>query len=711
MTGMSSPVSEPETQTRFPKLKTINEWWSRRILTIPSDGIVRPRPTTILVCSLIIFFLAVGVRLLHWQDSHVRIVSGAGSLAGVFDRYSKEAERMIEDRSVLFPRERPTNGDARMLVHPPGYAMLLAAILKLSNNPYPLLWIVQIIADALAAVCVFLIAIELLPMMAALIGGLLVALSPHLAYYSLILSPDSLPILPILLAIYLIILAMKRPRLLMIILAGVLIGLSCWLRANALALAPFLALLVFGLFQGRQRWHYALALLLATIVVVAPITIRNLIIFHHFIPISIAAGENLAEGIGNYDPEGKLGMPRSDREQRVKDVEWSGRADYGGSLWSPDGIERDHMRWNRAVGVIRSRPVWFLGVMLRRAGFMLRYNDSRDHEFPFSTAVVPVVSVEPGFSNPLVQTGDRQPQWMNLPAVVVVGQSVLAQSLAVNDEASPVWSTSPNDLMAQGAALTSQTAIALDANGQSLHITGDNSAYGDQFVSAPIDVEKNTDYVLTVPARLLYSDVAIKVTSADRRITLGSMNLLATPAERKRKSADSSEGVALSTFAVALQLAFASGNRTQICLVISNNSTPSAMPEVRIGTVSLFKMGATPAIWTRLPRSAVRSIQRNLFTTAHLLPLVILGVVLMLIAGQWRIMAILLAVPLYYLSAQSVLSTEYRYILGIHYFLFIFAGVMLSSLLALIWAGASRLIAKTRRNIGSQAKGDDRRQV
>jgi len=80
--------------------------------------------------------------------------------------------------------------------------------------------------------------------------------------------------------------------------------------------------------------------------------------------------------------------------------------------------------------------------------------------------------------------------------------------------------------------------------------------------------------------------------------------------------------------------------------------------------------------WTRAPRLAVRAAQK-LFITALDLPLVLLGLFILARTRQTRALAVLLAVPLYYLCAQSALHTEYRYVLAVHYFLFIAAAAPL----------------------------------
>src|SRR5437773_2202624 len=124
----------------------------------------KPQPTSrrLIITGTAIFLLAVGVSFLHWQDSHEEIVGGRVSLSGVFERYRKEAQRIVEEGGVLFPREWPDPGNARMLAHPPGYSILLAGLYALNDDIVPSLWFAQIVGAGAAAVLVFLIATQLL---------------------------------------------------------------------------------------------------------------------------------------------------------------------------------------------------------------------------------------------------------------------------------------------------------------------------------------------------------------------------------------------------------------------------------------------------------------------------------------------------------------------------------------------------------------------
>jgi hypothetical protein len=344
-----------------------------------------------------IFCAALGVRILHWQDNQTGLLNR--TLAIIDSQYKIEAQRMRREGGLLFPREHNDTGDAQMLLHPPGYSILIVALYggELSGHFYEKVRWVQVTCDALATVMVFLIAAELLPLAIAFIAGGIAALSPHLAFYSVYGTPDSLSVLPILLSVYFVIRAIKRPRFITIVAAGAMAGLSCWLKADALLLAPFLAAVVWLLLERGKRLRYAIALVCATIVVISPITIRNWIVFHSFVPLSVGSGIILVEGIANYDKEGRFGMPGSHREILRKDVEWHGRLDYGRKTWRPDGIARDRARFSRGLAVIAEHPGWFLGVMLRRAAFMLSYNSSHPKDWPEDTATVSSLSARPAF--------------------------------------------------------------------------------------------------------------------------------------------------------------------------------------------------------------------------------------------------------------------------------------------------------------------------
>lgn len=426
------------------------------------------------VAFVLVFAAAFGVRLLCWND----VRGEASKVQTAVTQNYRQTARLLGENGVasLFLPGSPTN-DPDLLGHPPGYPAVLALVGGVFGERDAAVQIFQAACDALAAALVLLVAAELLPFGVGVVAGVLAALAPQFCWNSVMLLPDTLAVLPVLAAVYLLLSARGGRGVPKALAAGALVGASCWLRANALLLAPFLALFVPFLFARGARLRTAAALLGGALLALMPLTLRNAVVYGHFIPASLGAGQTFVEGIGDYDPERRFGLPATDMELMKMEADEHGRPDYAATLFGPDAVARDRERTRRALSVVRAHPFWFASVMLRRAGSMLRL--------------------------------ERTP---------------LASTLPVSDG------------------------------------------------------------------------------------------------------------------------------------------------------------------WTRAPRLAVRAAQK-LFVTAVFLPLYLAGIVLLIHARRRRALAALVAVPLYYLCAQSALHTEYRYVLAVHYFLFVAA----SAALYHAWLAAERI--------------------
>ena len=169
---------------------------------------------------------------------------------------------------------------------------------------------------------------------------------------------------------------------------GALVGLSCWLRANAMLLTVFFAAAVL-LLHGKKQWRYSLAVIAGTLLIVLPLTIRNAIATRHFIPVSLGAGQTLLEGIADYDTNNRFGIPNTDMGIMRQEAEVHQRPEYYGTLFNPDGVQRERARMKRGAGVIASNPVWFASVMVRRAASMTRLERTR------------LISDTPAVTNPI----------------------------------------------------------------------------------------------------------------------------------------------------------------------------------------------------------------------------------------------------------------------------------------------------------------------
>src|SRR5215471_8810590 len=343
--------------------------------------------TRLAICAFI-FLLAFAVRALTWHDTRLEV--GKVQTAVVAD-YQRVARLLREGGVRSFFSQASPLADLNNLGHPPGHSLLIAAVYSLKSSDAAV-QLVQIALDAFSAVLIFLVVAELLPLSTGVVAGFLAAFSPQLAWNSVLLLPDAISVLPILLALFLLARARRNPRIFTFVIAGGLIGISCWLRANVMLLTLFFAAAVFLVIKARRApaWRFALAVICGTVLIGLPLTVRNAIVFHRFIPLSLGAGQTFLEGIADYDKQGAFGVPNTDMGIMKQEAEVFQRPDYYGTLFNPDGVGRERARLSRGFAVIRSHPFWFAGVMARRAASMVRLERAR------LVSTEPAVSHAPG---------------------------------------------------------------------------------------------------------------------------------------------------------------------------------------------------------------------------------------------------------------------------------------------------------------------------
>jgi hypothetical protein len=580
-----------------------------------NEGMSSASKRNILICGAV-FLLALGIRFLSFQDSRHGLHKFQG---GVSASYLLSAKYLVEGNYKEFL------SDPDLLGHPPGYPILIAFFYKLFGPSETLVQAFQITCDAATTIIIFLLAIKLLSLGTAVLASLLVALCPQFVYTSFPILPDSLVVPLILLAIYLIAHSIERPNIIKLIMAGVLVGISCWFRANAMFLSLFLAMATLLLFDRKLRWRYASAILISTIVVISPITIKNWIVFREFIPLSIGAGQTLIEGIGDYDKEGKLGMPATDVGIMEMEAKTYNRPDYAVFLFGPDAIKRDKDRLKRAFSVIKANPIWFASVMLRRAGSMFRI---------FRAAPV---SAHPAVTSELTIPSNKEPSSI----------------------------VSPIEFVSKAEKISTQVQLSINPDESSFHIEGDESKWGYQVASQGILVQPKTDYLMRVPVVVKNGMMNIKIMNYDLKTELGSMDVYFDPGSKDKIE--------------ILRIPFVSGSFNQVRVLFANSGVRKIRSVVEVGTMNLFELGPASYLWTRYPRVLIRAFQL-FFKTAIMLPFIFIGIVLLAIKRQYKTLLVLLIVPFYYLSVQSILHTEYRYVVVIHYFHFVIAGFALYQL-------------------------------
>jgi hypothetical protein len=193
-----------------------------------------------------------------------------------------------------------------------------------------------------------------------------------------------------------------------------------------------------------------------------------------------------------------------------------------------------------------------------------------------------------------------------------------------------------------------------------LSIEGDSTKYGEQLATSPFTVSAGNDYLLSLSVKGLRGRMRVGVVSDDGETVIASTLV------------EEAEGLAPEAQPwTVVRLPFVSRVGDTVRVVFRNEG-PS--PAALVSAARLEELGPASGLWTRYPRILVRGAQR-VFLTAVALPLAAAGLLLLARARRFRALFILLLVPAYYITVQSAVHTEYRYILSLYHFMFAFAGV------------------------------------
>jgi hypothetical protein len=246
----------------------------------------------------------------------------------------------------------------------------------------------------------------------------------------------------------------------------------------------------------------------------------------------------------------------------------------------------------------------------------------------------------------------------------------------------------PPQLLARGSVESPRAEASLTNDGEALYLKGDESKYGVQFVSPAAPLRPGAEYVLKV---------AVKV--EEGRVNVGVYSDLSDE-PYVSTFLDPLEGVAAAEQPLrTVDLPFVTawgGDGAR--LVIANGASNPVRPVLRVGPARLFELGPAAHLWTRHPRLLLRAVQRP-FITAVFLPLYLLGALLLVAAGRWRMLLSLAAVPAYFFCVQSAVHTEYRYVMAIHYFFFVLAAAALHVGAAFLWGAVSSALPRRAKNV------------
>lgn len=325
---------------------------------------------------LFIVTIAFSVRALTANFLRAHLDDPGWFPSGIYGAFDQQAQNWLDGRAPIFWIDDASRTDA--VVYPPGYPLWLALIYKFSGSRSPaVVQNVQWVLDSLSVLLIVGVGVTAFSWQVGLWSGGIAALWPLLASYGATPLADAPTSWIIIGAAWMLLLAAKRKSIAWAIGSGAMVGLSCWFRANAMFLVFFWAIAVLAFVQAswRRRLLLSAGMVLACVLLLAPIVIRNAIVFRAFVPTGLGAGTNLLEGMGETERGNReFGLPENDSD--VLEQERAAASIPPGSrfeLYYPDGIQRDRARTHRALQIIKQHPFWYAGTVLRRMAAVLKY--------------------------------------------------------------------------------------------------------------------------------------------------------------------------------------------------------------------------------------------------------------------------------------------------------------------------------------------------
>jgi 4-amino-4-deoxy-L-arabinose transferase-like glycosyltransferase len=327
------------------------------------------------VCLLLIVGLSFAVRALTAHFLGERLNDAGWFQYGSYKIFDERAQGLLDGKESFFWVTDSTRTD--LIQYPPAFPAWVAFIYNATGerSSYAVLKVHWVLDALFTPLLIVGIGRTAFGWRAGLAAGAMAALSPLLAFYGVTPSSDAPTTWFVLGAAWLLLVGAKRLSVGWALSAGLVLGVACWFRVNPLFMAFFwaLALLVFVRASLRRRAALSLATLLGTLILVAPIPVRNAIIFHEFVLTGLNVGSNFWEGLGETEYGRSLGFEFGDQlmvEQERREMGLPQDLPMT-PVW-PDGIRRDRERARKSLKVIMGRPFWYAGVMMTRMFWMLK---------------------------------------------------------------------------------------------------------------------------------------------------------------------------------------------------------------------------------------------------------------------------------------------------------------------------------------------------
>jgi len=227
----------------------------------------------------------------------------------------------------------------------PFYAYFLAMVYKIFGHNYVIPRVIQHVVGSFSCVLVYLLAKKLFNRKVAIISGLIAASYGMLWYFEDELLLDSFLVFFDLLLLLFLLKARDDPKFSRWLVCGLILGFSAITRPNILFFIPFVWLWIFLAFKPEKQLKkmvtYSGSFLLGCILIIAPVTLRNLLVGGDMVLIASQGGINFY--IGNNKNSDGMSAIFYKEDWQYRDFQQMAEKETGRSL-KPSEISNFYYR-------------------------------------------------------------------------------------------------------------------------------------------------------------------------------------------------------------------------------------------------------------------------------------------------------------------------------------------------------------------------------
>jgi len=280
----------------------------------------------------------------------------------------------------------------------PFYAYFLAAVYKIFGHDYIIPRLIQHLLGSFSCVLVYFIAKKLFNFRVAVVSGLIAASYGMFWYFEGELLLDSILVFFDLLLILLLLKASEAPKLSRWFVCGIVLGFSVITRPNILFFIPFVGLWIFLIFKKEKPLKkiltYSALFLLGSILLISPVTLRNLFAGGDLVLIASQGGINFY--IGNNKNSDGMSAIFYKEDWQYRDFQQMAEKERGVGL-KPSEISNFYYR--KGISFLLENPVHGFKLLVKKLYlFWNRFEISNNQDIYFFRRYSSLIgALPPGF--------------------------------------------------------------------------------------------------------------------------------------------------------------------------------------------------------------------------------------------------------------------------------------------------------------------------